>query len=60
MTWNGIPILVQRQFPPIPTRNFDYCATLGEPDEGVKHAYGPSADIARAELIQELYDSGEF
>jgi hypothetical protein len=53
--WNGTTIQVHEVFPPVPSRNFDYCASLGDWDDCCKYAeYGPSADIAIANLLQVL------
>lgn len=61
MTWNGIKIRIYEVIPPIPTTSFDYCAVLGsEWDDGTRyHEFGPSPDIARANLLQTLWESGE-
>ena len=56
--YNGIKIQVHAVFPPVPSRNFDYCASLGDWDDCCKFAeYGASPDIAVANLLQVLYES---
>ena len=39
---------------PIPTNRFDYCATLDGYEPGDPCAYGPTAEAAKAELLEYL------
>lgn len=59
MTYNGIPIKTTAVFPPIPTRECDWQATLGDYDEGARIEEGESPEIAAANLIQALWEAGE-
>lgn len=59
MTWNGIQIHTTAVGPPIPTRDCDWQATLGDYDEGARIEHGESKDIAAANMVQALYDIGE-
>ena len=58
MTWNGTEIRTAHVFPPIPTRAFDWAAWLdGHEERGSE--FGESPEIAVANLIQNLWESGE-
>jgi hypothetical protein len=60
MQWNGIAIQIHDVFPPVPSRAFDFCASLGDWDDCCKaYEYGPTREIAVANLLQTLYDNGD-
>lgn len=59
MTWNGEHIHIEFLYPPIPNRNFDYCAYLEGHEESGNYGYGISPEIAVAELIQGFWENGE-
>lgn len=47
-------IIVTYDPKPIPTNRFDYCARLPGYEPGDPIAYGPTADAARAELLEYM------
>ena len=54
-TYNGRRIAVEHVAPPIPIREFDYCATLPDSYEpGEPQGYGPTREAAIADLIEKL------
>lgn len=59
VTWNGIPIKTEFVYPPIPSRQMDWCATLGDYDLGVPYEFGPTEHQAIANLIQYLWERGQ-
>lgn len=58
-TYNGRKVWIEFVFPPIPTRQFDFCAYLDGDEESGPHGYGSSLYIALCSLIQELWEAGE-
>lgn len=58
MTWNGIEIKTDFVYSPIPIRTMDWAAWLdGHEERG--STYGPSRNIAIANLLQELWEATE-
>jgi hypothetical protein len=55
MTWNGTKIKTDYVRPPIPTKQFDWVAWLDGHEE-LGSEYGPSRDIAVANLLQWLWE----
>jgi hypothetical protein len=45
-------IIVNYTFPPIPTRNFDWCAFREGHEEAGNYGWGPTAPDAIADLIE--------
>ena len=49
---NPSPIIVTHIYPPIPIRDFDYCATRDEWDLGMPQGFGATPEAAIAELLE--------
>jgi len=57
VTWNGRRVRTEFICPPIPIRQYDYSAWIdGTEDIGMIQGYGPSREMAIADLIQQLWE----
>ena len=50
----GLTIVISEEFPPIPTRAFDYRATLDGYEGGDPQGFGATPDAAVAELLDQV------
>ena len=47
-------IHIEHVYPPVPFRDMDYRATFDGYDEGDPMGYGPTAEAARADLLDQV------
>ena len=47
-------VIIEHIYPPIPDRSTDYCAYLDGYEPGELIGYGPTAEIAKADLQDQI------
>lgn len=52
--YRGLAIIVSEVRPPLPTKDFDYCAFLAGEEEKLQYGWGSTPELAVADLKQSF------